>query len=318
MKLVRNAVTEANPDLRGRKHHFTIESASADMLEAMDQMLVEAGWNNDTCPVYEDGVSCGYWVDLSDVSSFKKAYKEAKAGVKEFMANQVEAVQAETVAPVEAVAPFEVCIKGSVGIDNPFYPGDVVYVGSIPDMKATVETLPKVGDVIQATDWRGNVESRVKVREALNDYPERPEHLQAAMNAHHHELFSGFFNDRQKPTPERKHELEQMPDDRIYQEFGVVSEPVQPEESEPLTEPRKTELREFLAVLNAMVAVMDFGSHSTQQDARNRAEQQLSPQDLNRFKNCFVFGPYSAVRMLSSLIVDVRNELDSIGGQNEL
>ncbi|HHT3266265.1 TPA: hypothetical protein ACTYUA_004718 [Enterobacter hormaechei] len=33
MKLTREATTAANPDLRGRKHHFIIESATAAELE---------------------------------------------------------------------------------------------------------------------------------------------------------------------------------------------------------------------------------------------------------------------------------------------
>lgn len=96
MKLVRNAVTEANPDLRGQKHHFTIENAPAAVLEAMDAML-EIDWANDTCPLYDEGFSCGYWVDLSEVECFKKAYKEAKAGVKAFMAAQAAPAEVEAV-----------------------------------------------------------------------------------------------------------------------------------------------------------------------------------------------------------------------------
>lgn len=79
MKLVRNAVTDANPDLRGKKHHFTIEGASAEVLEMMDDKMNAAGWDNDTCPLYEEGFSCGYWIDLSDVAQFKEDYKAAKA-----------------------------------------------------------------------------------------------------------------------------------------------------------------------------------------------------------------------------------------------
>jgi hypothetical protein len=55
MKLTREATTAANPDLRGRKHHFIIESATAAELEAMDEILTLAGWENDSCPCYEDG-----------------------------------------------------------------------------------------------------------------------------------------------------------------------------------------------------------------------------------------------------------------------
>lgn len=90
MKLVRNAVTEANPDLRGRKHHFTIEGASAATLEAMDAILTAAGWDNDTCPLYDEEISCGYWIDLSEIDCFKAAYKAAKAGVKEYMSTSAE------------------------------------------------------------------------------------------------------------------------------------------------------------------------------------------------------------------------------------
>lgn len=55
MKLTRNPTTAANPDQRGRKHHFIIENAPAAVLEAMDDMLTAAGWDNDTCPCYDDG-----------------------------------------------------------------------------------------------------------------------------------------------------------------------------------------------------------------------------------------------------------------------
>ncbi|WP_225760238.1 hypothetical protein [Leclercia sp. Marseille-Q4284] len=123
------------------------------------------------------------------------------------------------------VEPFEVTVKGSVGVNNPFHAGDVVYVGAIEGMKATVTAMPKVGDVITATDWRGNTE-RVKVRQVMNECPPRPAHLQACVDAHHDELFSGFFNDRQKPTPERKRQLEDMNDDQIYIEFGPKPAPV--------------------------------------------------------------------------------------------
>lgn len=227
MKLIRNATTAANPDLRGRKHHFTIENAPAATLEAMDDMLTAAGWSNDGCPCYDDGFGCGWWIDLSDVDQFKAAYKEAKAGVKEFMAKPV--------APAE----FEITIKGSVGVDNLFHPGDVVYCGSKLHMKAVVTTLPKIGDVIPATDLMGEYDARVKVREILNDCPPRPAHLQAARDAHHNELFSGFFNDRVKPTEARKHELEDMNDDQIYVAFAVApvvaSDDIDAAHSEALT-----------------------------------------------------------------------------------
>ncbi|EPH3312436.1 DUF5417 domain-containing protein [Citrobacter freundii] len=90
MKLTREATTAANPDLRGRKHHFIIESATAAELEAMDEILTLAGWENDSCPCYEDGFGCGYWIDISEVACFKAAYKAAKTGLKGYMAVEAE------------------------------------------------------------------------------------------------------------------------------------------------------------------------------------------------------------------------------------
>lgn len=118
---------------------------------------------------------------------------------------------------------FDIIIKGSVGVDNPFHPGDVVYFGSIQNMTATVTSMPKIGDVIEAT---GGVpvrtESRVKVREILNDMPPHPAHLQAARDAWHVARYSGFFNDRAEPSQERKNELDDMRDDEIYMVFDVA------------------------------------------------------------------------------------------------
>lgn len=83
-----------------------------------------------------------------------------------------ESEYAETVMAEEAEAEaFEVTVKGSVGVNNPFHAGDVVYVGAIEHMKATVTTLPKVGDVIEATGGIDNETNMVKVREVLNDCP---------------------------------------------------------------------------------------------------------------------------------------------------
>ena len=307
MKLTRNSVTEANPDLRGQKHHFTIENAPALVLEAMDDMLTAAGWENDTCPLYDEGFSCGWWIDLSDIDEFKADYKAAKSGVKAFMAHQananpsdvtivigevftiskgtvIDAVNAfkawhaseanegrggsaywprhnyavvngeilrispngrlwrskgveftdyegwkphqfttvsERNAQVEEPEEFEIIVKGSVGVTNPFN-GDVMYVGAVEGMPATVRKMPKVGDVIEAYYWVNKNPERVKVRQILNDCPPRPAYLQAAMDAHHEELFSGFFNDRAKPTEERKRQLEDMSDDKIYAAFAAA------------------------------------------------------------------------------------------------
>ncbi|HDS4345642.1 TPA: DUF5417 domain-containing protein [Enterobacter hormaechei subsp. steigerwaltii] len=112
MKIIRNAVTEANPDLRGRKHHFTIEGATAAELEAMDEILELAGWENDTCPCYEDGFGCGYWIDLSEVDCFKAAYKAAKAGLKGYMA--IEAARKEEAAQAKAETVEAIAEKAGV------------------------------------------------------------------------------------------------------------------------------------------------------------------------------------------------------------
>lgn len=101
MKLTRETTTAANPDLRGRKHHFIIESATAAELEAMDEILTLAGWENDSCPCYEDGFGCGYWIDISEVDFFKAAYKAAKTGLKGYMAVEAEKAAAVCDAPAE-------------------------------------------------------------------------------------------------------------------------------------------------------------------------------------------------------------------------
>lgn len=308
MKLTRNPTTEANPDLRGRKHHFIIENAPAAVLEAMDNMLTAAGWDNDTCPCYDDGFGCGWWIDLSEIDEFKAAYKEAKAGVKAFMAHQtnvnssvvtivigdaftvskdtvIDAVNAfktwrtneayegrggsaewprhsyaivkgenlrispngrlwrtdgseftdfdgwqdhkyTTVAELNAQAEepqeFEIIVKGSVGVTNPLN-GDVIYVGAVENMSATVRKMPKVGDVIEAYYWLNKTTERVKVREILNDCPPRPAHLQAARDAWCNERYAGMFSDKAETQESlaRCQELDDMTDDMIYIVFGV-------------------------------------------------------------------------------------------------
>lgn len=81
--------------LRGRKHHFIIENATAAELEAMDDLLLETEFADycDTCPCYEDGYSCGWWVDIDDTAAFKEAYKSLKGEV----AARIEANKAEAV-----------------------------------------------------------------------------------------------------------------------------------------------------------------------------------------------------------------------------
>lgn len=69
--------------LRGRKHHFLVENATAAELEAMDDLLreTEFGENCDGCPVYDEGYSCGWWIAIEDVPTFKAEYKRLKCEV---------------------------------------------------------------------------------------------------------------------------------------------------------------------------------------------------------------------------------------------
>lgn len=109
MKLTRNPTTDANPNLRGEKHYFTVENAPALMLEAMDELLEKAGWENDSCPCYDDGFGCGWWIDVEEVAAFKADYKrlkgEAAAYVNSKMAqHQGDTLDAMPVEDVEVVA----------------------------------------------------------------------------------------------------------------------------------------------------------------------------------------------------------------------
>jgi len=69
--------------LRGRKHHFLVEKATEAELEAMDDLLrgTEFGKYCDDCPVYDEGYSCGWWIDIEDVPAFKAEYKRLKGEV---------------------------------------------------------------------------------------------------------------------------------------------------------------------------------------------------------------------------------------------
>lgn len=76
----------------GQKHYFIIENAGAAELEAIEDMLVEAGWESDGCPCYEDGFTSGFHIDIDEVDAFKEAYKEAKKGLKAYIATKAEPV----------------------------------------------------------------------------------------------------------------------------------------------------------------------------------------------------------------------------------
>ncbi|ELC7036250.1 DUF5417 domain-containing protein [Salmonella enterica] len=76
----------------GQKHYFIIENAGPVELEAIEDMLKAAGWESDGCPCYEDGFTSGFHIDIDEVDAFKEAYKEAKKGLKAYMAAKAEPV----------------------------------------------------------------------------------------------------------------------------------------------------------------------------------------------------------------------------------
>ncbi|MFI7812995.1 DUF5417 domain-containing protein [Citrobacter werkmanii] len=86
--------------LRGNKHHFIIENATAAELEAMDDLLCETEFKRycDNCPLYDEGYSCGWWVDVDDVEDFKATYKRLKGHVAARVSLQRAAAQGETLA----------------------------------------------------------------------------------------------------------------------------------------------------------------------------------------------------------------------------
>lgn len=110
MKLVRHTTSDmARTDIFGnrersehwgQKHYFLIENATPAELMAMDELLEAAGWVNDGCPNYEEddefgnqGFSCGYHIDIDEVTEFKADYKRLKGEV----AAKIEEMKAEAV-----------------------------------------------------------------------------------------------------------------------------------------------------------------------------------------------------------------------------
>ena len=104
MKLIREALTSLdrhNADdktyrpMRGRKALFYIQNATQRELVAMEALLMLAGFENDTCPLYDEGTGCGFWVDTSEIEQFRAAYVEAKKALPLFLEQQeVEAERA--------------------------------------------------------------------------------------------------------------------------------------------------------------------------------------------------------------------------------
>lgn len=81
--------------LRGNKHHFLIENATAAELEAMDDLLGETRFASccDSRQNYDNGYSCGWWIAIEDVQAFKAEYKRLKGEV----AARIEQNKAEAV-----------------------------------------------------------------------------------------------------------------------------------------------------------------------------------------------------------------------------
>ncbi len=90
--------------LRGHKHHFVIENATATELEAMDGLLVETKFASccDSRPNYDKGYSSGWWIAIEDVSAFKAEYKRLKGEV----AARIEQNKAEAVDEALAAMTF--------------------------------------------------------------------------------------------------------------------------------------------------------------------------------------------------------------------
>ena len=90
--------------LRGNKHHFLIENATAAELEAMDALLSETTFASccDACPNYNQGYSRGWWIAIEDVPAFKAEYKRLKG----LVAERIEQKKAEAVDEALAAMTF--------------------------------------------------------------------------------------------------------------------------------------------------------------------------------------------------------------------
>lgn len=108
LRLVRNAACkydhEERPEFRnrGRKVCFTIEikkfAGNSGIVErdlsGIEALLSQAGWKNDTCPLYDEGISCGFWIHPDEVEYFRAAYKACKAALPKYLAD-IEASKEE-------------------------------------------------------------------------------------------------------------------------------------------------------------------------------------------------------------------------------
>lgn len=89
MKLVRESI-KLGSEYNG-KWNFVIHDNDAERLERVEDALCamstgfsiggeEKTWHSycDLCPLYEEGISSGFWIEIDDVPAFKEAWKIAK------------------------------------------------------------------------------------------------------------------------------------------------------------------------------------------------------------------------------------------------
>lgn len=89
MKLQRESI-KLGSEYNG-KWNFVIHDKNAENLERVEDVLcsMDTGfsvggqdktWGDycDLCPLYEEGMGSGFWIDVEDVSAFKEAFKIAK------------------------------------------------------------------------------------------------------------------------------------------------------------------------------------------------------------------------------------------------
>lgn len=129
MKLVKHTTTDfgatdifgnvARSNHWGRKHYFIIENAQPCELEAVEELLLEMGWDTDRCPCYEDGFGAGFHIEIEEVEAFKADYKIAKGRVAARVSANRAAAQGEALAAmpteeIEAVVRVAVELRTSL------------------------------------------------------------------------------------------------------------------------------------------------------------------------------------------------------------
>lgn len=106
MRLVRHANCQYDHNMppsyrnRGRKVFMYIaignyednEERTERQLDAMETLLNNMGWkeNNDTCPNYAEGQSCGFWIHPDELDKFRIDYMTAKKALPNVLARQAD------------------------------------------------------------------------------------------------------------------------------------------------------------------------------------------------------------------------------------